>query len=169
MKEKGSGFFTVVVCIVICICSLVSIIYSLKTASVNDKKHVIKKNLDTKVEFLDGSNIELSGANKNPIQKNIAITNNGETEVYIDLVWESIDLTNADNVFEYYIYGTSAKHLSVPSKEGGSVPSNVNSGILMGEKIGAGDTVTYNIAFAPISNASNDAHGLAKIGINIRS
>lgn len=169
MKEKGSAFFVVVISIVICIVSIISMVYSYKTARVNDKNHVIYKNLVSQIDFLDGTSFELDGTKKNTVlEKNISVTNTGEDAVYIDIIWKSIDQSAIENSFEYYIEGTSQNKISYPNKKQSYIPLTTNDGILVGELVMPGDTVIYKMSIAPLSTTMDTAYVYATIDVNVR-
>lgn len=167
MKGKGSAFFTLVACLVICALSIISMIYGAKSAKINDEKHIYYKNLETKVEYTDGSNIDMN-CKTGALSKKISISNIGEDNVYIDLIWNSVDGSFESNDFEYYITGSSINSSSFPANKNANVPLSTTEGILMGELIAPGDTVIYEMNITPSDFCEEYEKLNASMGVNIR-
>ena len=169
MKDKWPSFFTLVFNICICIASFVVIINSYRSARLNDKEHIIYKNYSSYVEFSNGKDIEITGNNKKAsVEKNIVIKNNGADAIYIDLLWNSIDLSGSVSSFGYQVSGSSLYGLSYASSKNANVPTMTSEGILMGEKIEPGDTVIYLMKIVPNIDSLTEDHLYASIMVNVR-
>lgn len=172
MKDKGTLFFVTVIAICLVIVSFMIMGDSFKLAKIADKENIIYKNIETFVEFDGGKTIELDGyILKNKDRKNITIKNTGDTDVYFDIVWKSIDLVNDTgvDVFEYSLSGKSLNELSTPTEIMDIVPADTNKTIVSGEKIAAGDEVTYTLDVTYTgTNKNSDINLYAQIGANVR-
>ena len=168
MKDKWPSFFTLVFNICICFASFIVVINSYKSAKQNDKEHIIYKNYSSYVEFSNGKDIDISGSNKKTsIEKNITIKNIGSDAIYVDVLWNSIDLSGSIASFSYEITGSS-NGKSYASSKVSNVPTMTSEGILMGEKIEVGDTVTYLMKIMPTNDSLDEDHLYASIMVNVR-
>lgn len=168
MKDKWPSFFTLVFNICICFASFIVVINSYKSAKQNDKEHIIYKNYSSYVEFSNGKDIDISGSNKKTsIEKNITIKNIGSDAIYVDVLWNSIDLSGSISSFSYEITGSS-NGKSYASSKVSNVPTMTSEGILMGEKIEVGDTVTYLMKIMPTNDSLDEDHLYASIMVNVR-
>lgn len=169
MKDTASSFITLCFCICISVLSVFQIVYSFKSAKLNDKAHVVFKDYSTNIEYLNGNSFELSGSNKkSSITKTFNITNNSSEIIYADVLWNALDLSGSINSFTYEINGVSKNGSSNPSSNSTNVPSTTSEGILMGQRIEVGDSVTYTIKILPTVDSLADDHLYATIGVNIR-
>ena len=169
MKDRLPSFLTLVFNVCISVSAIFLLIYTYRACKINDSEHIKYKNYQTYVEYIKGKSIDIDGSNKNLSDvKVIEITNSGEDSVYVDIIWESLDLSGTESSFEYEIRGESKTKESFPAEKISNVPSMTSDGILMGEKIEPGDTITYTIKINPTIDSLDDDHLYASIGLNIR-
>ena len=169
MKDKWPSFFTLVFNICIFITSFIVIGNSYRSAKANDKEHIIYKNYLSYVEFSNGRDIEIDGSNKkSSVERKIIVKNTGADTIYIDILWNSIDLSGSVNSFAYEIFGNSFNNMSYAGSKSSNVPTMTSEGILMGEKIEPGDTVTYQLKIFPTIDSLTEDRLYASIMVNVR-
>lgn len=172
MKDKGTLFFVTIMCIILCGISFVSMVYAFRLAKIADEENVIYKDIVSTVEYTNGKSIEVTGSKKgNNVIKSILVKNTGEDPIYVDFLWESIDMSdpNGEFPFTYTIVGTSLTGESTLSVNSGTVPLDTSLTLTSGETIAPGDTASYSITISYTPNKANqDAFLYASVGVNVR-
>ena len=136
---------------------------------------MIYKNYSSYVEFTNGKNIEITGSNKkSSIEKTIIVKNQGADPILktggspMKNIWNSIDLSGSINSFSYIVSGSSLTGKSYAGAKSAAVPTMTSEGILMGEKIEAGDAITYIMKVTPTMDSLDEDHLYASIMVNVR-